>query len=250
MNPWKLKLLGDCLLSSPSGHPTRLSTRKSLALMAYLAVQPDRRARRQRLSDLLWEDADADQGRLHVRKALWLLRSESAKADSDAPAPVAGDGEWLAIPDGLVATDVDDFLLAADAAGDDPERLEAAAALYAGDFLGGFAIRNAPAFEDWVEVERQRLREAALSVLRRLLAAYGERPDASEPAMRAALRLLILDPLEEHAHRTVMRAHARQGRAAAALTHYHGLRETLTRELGVDPEPQTQALFREISAGR
>ena len=250
MNPWKLKLLGDCVLLSPSGQTTRLSTRKSLALMAYLALQPDRRARRQRVSDLLWEDADADQGRLHVRKALWLVRSESAKADADAPAPVAGDGEWLAIPDGLVVTDIDEFLAAAEAAGDDPERLEAAAELYGGDFLGGFAIRNAPAFEDWAEVERQRLREAAGSVLRRLLDVYAARADASDPAMRAALRLLILDPLEENAHRTVMRAHARQGRAAAALTHYHTFRETLTRELGVDPEPQTQALFREISAGR
>lgn len=250
MNPWKLKLLGDCALLSPSGQTTRLSTRKSLALMAYLALQPDRRARRQRLSDLLWEDADAEQGRLHVRKALWLIRSESAKIDADAPAPVVGDGEFLAIPDDPVATDVDEFLAAAESAGDDPDRLEAAAALYRGDLLGGFAIRNAPAFEDWAEVERQRLREAAVSVLRRLLDTYATRPEASEPAMRAALRLLILDPLEENAHRTVMRAHARQGRASAALTHYHGFRETLTRELGVDPEPQTQALFREISAGR
>ncbi|MFN3726414.1 MAG: BTAD domain-containing putative transcriptional regulator [Allosphingosinicella sp.] len=250
MNPWKLKLLGDCALLSPSGHTTRLSTRKSLALMAYLAMQPDRRARRQRISDLLWEDADAEQGRLHVRKALWLVRSESAKTEADGPAPVAGDGEFLAIPDGMVATDVDEFVAAAEGAGDDPELLEAAAALYAGDFLGGFAIRNASAFEDWAEFERQRLRETAVSVLRRLLDAYSSRPDSSEPAMRAALRLLILDPLEENAHRTVMRAHARQGRAAAALTHYHGFRETLARELGVDPEPQTQALFREISAGR
>ncbi len=250
MNPWKLKLLGDCTLLSPSGQTTRLSTRKSLALMAYLALQQDRRARRQRLSDLLWEDADAEQGRLHVRKALWLVRSESAKTEAEAPAPVAGDGEFLASPADLVATDVDEFLAAADFAGDDPELLEAAAALYAGDFLGGFAIRNAPAFEDWAEVERQRLREAAVSVLRRLLDAYAARPEASEPAMRAALRLLILDPLEENAHRTVMRAHARQGRAAAALTHYHSFRETLARDLAVDPEPQTQALFREISAGR
>ena len=179
MNPWKLKLLGDCALLSPSGQTTRLSTRKSLALMAYLALQPDRRARRQRVSDLLWEDADADQGRLHVRKALWLVRSESAKTDADAAAPVAGDGEWLAIPDGLVVADVDEFLAAADAAGDDPDRLKAAAALYAGDFLGGFAIRNASAFEDWAEVERQRLREVAVSVLRRLLDAYAARTDAS-----------------------------------------------------------------------
>jgi Tol biopolymer transport system component/DNA-binding SARP family transcriptional activator len=252
MIPWKLKLLGDCALAcAESGEDVRLSTRKSLALLAFLALQPGRRARRARLSALLWEETDAEQGRLHVRKALWLLRSESAKAaGANVPPPIAAEGEWLAIPQGLVATDVDALLEASAAAGEDPAKLEAAAALYTGDFLGGFAIRNAPAFEEWAEVERQRIREAAVSLLRRLVDALAAQPESNEAAMRAALRLLAVDPLQEHAHRAVMRLHVRQGRAAAALAQYHQLRETLRRELGVDPEPQTQALFQEIGTTR
>jgi Tol biopolymer transport system component/DNA-binding SARP family transcriptional activator len=250
MPAWTLKLLGDCALFSPDGRAVRLSTRKSLALLAFLALQPDRRARRQRLSALLWDEADAEQGRLHVRKALWLLRSESARAAPDAPPPVEGDGEWLQIPEGALATDVDALFAAAAAGGQDAASLESAAALYTGDFLGDFAVRNAPAFEDWAQVERQNVREAAIALHRRLLDALAAAPDSGEAAMRAALRLIAIDPLQEHAHRAVMRLHVRQGRAAAALAHYHGLRDTLRRELAVDPEAETRALFAEISASR
>jgi type II secretory pathway component HofQ len=68
--------------------------------------------------------------------------------------------------------------------------------------------------------------------------------------MRAALRLLAVDPLQEHTHRAVMRLHVRQGRAGTALAHYHQLREKLRRELDVDPETQTQRLFQEIGTIR
>jgi DNA-binding SARP family transcriptional activator len=250
MIPWKLRLLGDCNLLSPSGPSVPLSTRKSLALLAYLALQPARRARRARVASLLWEEADAEQGRLHVRKALWLIRSGSAKAEPDAPPPIAADGDWLVVPEEVVTTDVEALVGAAAHAGDRPDALEAAADIYAGDFLGGFAVPNAPAFEDWAEVERQRIRETAVALLRRLVDVLAAAPDRNEAAMRAALRLLAVDPLQEHTHRAVMRLHVRQGRAGTALAHYHQLRVKLRRELDVDPEPQTQSLFQEIGATR
>ncbi|HEX8191877.1 MAG TPA: BTAD domain-containing putative transcriptional regulator [Allosphingosinicella sp.] len=219
-------------------------------MLAYIAMQPERRARRQRLSALLWEEADAEQARLHVRKALWLLRSESAQAaPGGLPPPVEAEGEWLRIPDGALTTDVHHFVAAASAAKSDAAALEAAAALYTGDFLGDFTVRNAPAFEDWAAVERQSVHETAIAVHRRLLDAHAAAAD-SEAAMRAALRLAAIDPLQEHAHRAVMRLYMRQGRPAAALSHYNHLRDTLRRELAVEPEAETRALFAEISASR
>lgn len=135
-------------------------------------------------------------------------------------------------------------------AGDDPVALEAACQLYQGDFLADFEVRNAPAFDDWAAGERQRIREAALAAMRRLVDLLQARADSTEAALRATLRLLALDPLQEHAHRVLMRLHVRQGRPAAALNHFHQLRETLSRELRVEPEPATQELFRDIGRAR
>src|SRR5262249_57712309 len=52
-----------------------------------------------------------------------------------------------------------------------PEALDAALGLYRGDLLEGLAIKEA-AFDEWLLVERERLRELALEALARVLGSY------------------------------------------------------------------------------
>src|SRR6185436_12543470 len=85
----------------------------------------------------------------------------------------------------------------------DAASLERAAALYRGDLLAGLVIGES-SFEDWLLAERERLRESAIDMLARLVARQREHGDF-EQAIQTALRLLALDPLEEIAHRTLMR---------------------------------------------
>src|SRR5262249_34927664 len=122
--------------------------------------------------------------------------------------------------------------------------LAQAEALYRGDLLEGIAIRD-PAFEDWLLVERQRLRqlfERALTGLISQAMVAGAREQAAE----AARRLLQIDPLSEEAYRTLMQVHADEAQVAQALKLYEALRERLYRELGVAPEPATVALHDRI----
>ena len=105
--------------------------------------------------------------------------------------------------------------------------------------LDGFSLRDRD-FDDWLTGERERLREHAVQLFLRLMeraAAIGV-----EPAIRWALRILAVDPVHEPAHRALMELYAAQGRHAAALRQYEQLRETLSRELGTQPEPETDAL--------
>ncbi|MBV8088480.1 MAG: hypothetical protein JO139_02720, partial [Alphaproteobacteria bacterium] len=103
-------------------------------------------------------------------------------------------------------------------------------------------------FDEWLTGERERLREHAVQLFLRLMklaAATG-----AEPAIRWALRILAVDPVHEPAHRGLMELYAAQGRHAAALRQYEHLRETLSRELGARPEPETDALARRIRGDR
>src|SRR5262249_53708862 len=68
----------------------------------------------------------------------------------------------------------------------------------------------------------------------------------TERAIQTALRLLALDPLQESAHRALMRLYARQGRRASALRQYQVCVGVLQRELGVEPEPQTRQVYRDL----
>jgi TolB-like protein/Flp pilus assembly protein TadD len=126
------------------------------------------------------------------------------------------------------------------AASNDPEDLRAAADFFTGDLLEGIGIRD-PAFEEWLSMERQRVRSLALTALRRLLAM-----ETGQGALNVAQRLLALDPLQEESHRALMRIHAEAGEIGLALRQYELCRDTLRRELHVAPSPETEALHREI----
>jgi DNA-binding SARP family transcriptional activator len=122
--------------------------------------------------------------------------------------------------------------------------LEAAAALYRGEFLEDLHV-NEVAFQDWVVGERERLRELAVEALARLLQ-HQCRSSVVEPAIQTALRLLRLDRTQEVVHRTLIRLYARQGRRAEALRQYRACVGVLRGELGVEPEPETVRLRREL----
>ncbi len=128
--------------------------------------------------------------------------------------------------------------------------LDEACTRYTGDFLSDFALRKAPAFDEWVAIERQRLRNIAIWALRRLLDLQDARQPADASTMATALRLVTLDPYDEKAHRAIMDGHRRQRRAAAAIAHYQDFRSRLAGDLGVEPEADTTALFEDIAGRR
>src|SRR6266702_1723525 len=128
-----------------------------------------------------------------------------------------------------------------------PDALRDAVGLYRGDLLEGFRI-DEPAFEEWLTRERERLRRLAVEALERLLGAetVGGRV---ESAVEVALRLLLLNPLHEAAHRSLIGLYALQGRRDAALRQYRTCADALWRGLGVKPEPETERAYREVLTG-
>ena len=111
--------------------------------------------------------------------------------------------------------------------------LRQAASLYTGDLLEGIETR-ASGFDEWLALERERLRSLAIRVLGRLL--------DSEPDPDVAHRLLALDPLSEAAHRALMRHYAEHGQRPLAIRQFETCAATLKREVGAQPEPATLRL--------
>ncbi len=232
-----LTLLGGFQARLEPGSAVALPTRKSQALLAYLALPPGRAHPRDKLAALLWGGIREESARGSLRQALFALR----KALSDT-AVVQQDGDALALERGAVDVDAVTFerLVHEGTA----SALERAVALYQGDLLSGFAVDEAP-FEEWLLAERERLRELALEALTRLLANQ-RNAGASEAAVHTALKLLTLDPLQEPVHRALMRLYAERGRRGAALRQYQQCVSVLGRELGIEPEAETKALYQEI----
>ena len=233
-----LNLFGGFEARLASGRIVSPPTKKAQALLAYLAIRPGQRQTRDTLAALLWGERRDQRARAGLRQALMALRK--ALVDTD-PAVLRIEGQTLALDPLGVEVDVATFeRRVAEGA---PEALEVATDLYRGDLLLGFTV-NEPLFEEWLVAERERLREMALEALARLLAHQAKA--ATERAIRTAVRLLGLDPLQEPVHRMLMRLYSRQGRRGAALRQYQVCVGVLQRELGTEPEAETRKLYQEM----
>jgi len=216
-----------------------LPGQKDRALLAVLALQPGATHSREKLASLLWSDRGDGQARDSLKHAVARLRKCLAFGKVQ---PIVADRQSVRLDPAAITVDVATFeRLVKDGA---PEAIEQAMALYGGEFLDGISIRD-PVFEDWLLIERQRLRDlveqASASLLRSAMAA-----GVQDRAVIAARRLLALDPLREEACRALMQIHADRAETAQALKLYDALRDRLHRELGVKPEPGTVQLFETI----
>lgn len=239
---FQVRLLGRFTLRAAGGAEIALAARKGQALVAILALADGEPVARERLAALLWSDRAEAQARSSLRQVLTGLRRAFGGAE---PAPLRIDAAQVALDPAAVAVDALRFqsLTESERADD----LAAAAALYRGELLAGLQVRDA-AFEDWLAAERRRLQRLFEETLGRLLALQ-EAAGADQAALAAAERLAGADPLNEAAQRALMRLYAKAGERTRALAQYELCRAALARELGVEPETQTETLREQITTG-
>jgi adenylate cyclase len=238
---FQLKLLGGFSAHGPRGEPLEIVGQKDRALLAYLALSPSVAHGRDKLAALLWSDHGERQARDSLKQCLLRLRRALAQVQPDA---VAGDRQTVAFQPSDIEVDAVKFAqLAATAGG-----IDQAVDLFQGDLLDGLTVRAA-AFEDWLLVERQRLRQLAIDALSRSLAQAQAAGQRDSVAVRAR-RLLSLDPLQEGACRALMQLHADRAERAQALKLFETFRDRLQQELGVKPELETLRLYDAIRLQR
>ncbi|MBB3084070.1 AfsR/SARP family transcriptional regulator [Geodermatophilus sabuli] len=196
-------------------------------LIAHLSLcgRPARGA----IAGQLWPDVPEAHAHGSLRSALWRVQRA-------VPGLVEVSGSAVTLAAG-VRVDVGEFVDWAHAVLDPAirvDRIAAPAAALAGELLPGW-------YDDWVLLERERLRQLrmhALEVLADKLALagrYGEAVQAAYAAVRD-------EPLRESAHRAIVRVHLAEGNVAEAMRAYRVFRDTLLRELGVPPTRQMEDL--------
>jgi DNA-binding SARP family transcriptional activator len=236
------------------GQPVKLDRRKAIALLAYLAVTGESH-RRDALVNLLWPESDSSRGRAALRSALYALNR-------------ALEGDWLAVDRGEVGLDPEAGLWvdvaqfqahlaecerhghpAAQVCPACVSPLTEAVGLVRGDFLSGFSLKDSFNFDDWQLFQAEQLRRELAGALERLVEWHSRRR-AFEPAAGYARRRLALDPLDEGAHRQLMRLYTWSGRRTAALRQYEECVAVLEEQLGVPPQEETVELYQVIQAGQ
>lgn len=239
-----LQLLGGFAVAIDQQPVTKFRSAKSRALLAYLAAQPDRDHARTTLATLFWGDLPEEAAKTNLRIELSNLN----KLLADHPALVI-ERNTVRFQRECAAVDVITFqqmlttfgALPVETQRSEVGRLGAAVELYGGEFLSGFSVTDALAFDEWRVVTQEQLHEQVMGALTRLQQHYAENGCWGE-LVAVARRQLALVPWQESAHRNLMQALAAQGQRDAALEQYARCIAVLQHELGVEPAPATQEI--------
>jgi len=223
--PVRVRLLGPFEIEGAST-PRRASTRE---LIAYLALHPHG-ATRDQLLEALWPDSDPKRS----RPRLWQSTAEARRILGDAFLR-EDDGRYRLARD-RVWIDADELgrQLNADHA---PAGLDQALALWRGEPLDG-------ADYPWADSHLRQLRGTQIDLLVRAGAARLQAGD-SRGALQAAERGIAIDQLHEACWRLALEAEAALGLRDAVAARYERLAGLLDDRLGLRPEPETRAVYRQ-----
>lgn len=203
-------------------------------LIAYLALR-DRPLLRIHVAGSLWLDSSEERSCANLRSTLWRLRGPAHAVIEATPSHVGLSREVvvdvrevIALARGLLAgpEDGDDIVV-------ESSQLDT-------DLLPDW-------YDDWVLLERERLRQLRVHALERL-AERATREGRLGHAIDTALSAIIADPLRESAHRVLIKAYLAEGNDGAGMRQYHEYCRLAREELGVEPSAQLRELVAGLSA--
>ncbi|MET0269466.1 MAG: tetratricopeptide repeat protein [Sphingomonas sp.] len=234
-----IRLSGDFrIVDCATGADATPRSRKARALLAYLALSPDRCASRERLIGLLWSDRGEEQARASLRQTLAELRGTAFEEG------LAISRRDVALIEGVFDTDLARVVAAAQS-GDlarlyDP--LNKLGPVLLADLEG-----TDRAFDEWLLVERPRQQGRIVQLV--LAAAAGVSTPGTLPLRRAILTTVqALDTGDEEIARRGMALDHQAGDLAALHRRYRQLDAGLRRDYDAPPSPETQRLFRQFTA--
>ena len=246
MKALKLCLLGHPLVEWRGQQVDGFVSEKALALFAHLVLEPGSQSR-EKLAGLFWGDMPASRARANLRMAVYNLGQLFPGYLQTSRLSVAFNREaeyWLDVEQFEKALKLDSSQAPASS-----EELEQDLALYRGDLLEGVYLDGSPELDEWLLMERERLKQLALSGFQFYASQLMEAGEYSN-AIRAWQKLLRLEPWQESAYQGLMLALARSGDYTAALRQYENCRRLLEEELSVEPMPATHQLYERIRAAR
>ena len=231
--------------ASVDGHPVSFRTRKTLALLAYLAMDRGPQ-QRERIADVFWPKADAPAARDSLRTALVYLRQALGEA---AATVLITTKDTVGITHGAVEVDVDALKRACQIArtGGDirlRHQIHAAVSQYRGPFLAGLSLPDTPEFESWLESQRAYWRGLTAELLSLLATMQLEAGELSESVVSLE-HWTSIEPDDELAWRRLIELHLDEGNLAGAHAAWERYRQAL-KDVGAAPDKTMTELQQRI----
>ena len=224
-------LFGRMRVEDASGRSILPRSRKTRAVLAILALSPNRSVLRSALTTLLWSLREKEQGRASLRQAVHELQHALGPLASSI---FRADRNHLTLSNDHLWVDASEFMLAT------PSRAELLN-LFCGPLLEDLRGLD-PAFDRWLADQTARLGQIARQIGETILAGQHD----FNGILKAAGQLLRIDQTHEGAWRAMIGVHLVQGEHAAALAAYEQCRSALAQNGQLAPSHETEVLIEPI----
>ncbi len=208
--------------------------------MAFLLAQYPEGLSKERISDMLWPDSSQARSESLFHSTTYRLRRALDKS-----AIVQSGSVYRLNPQMVYRYDAAEFeqLARLGRSNDETGHLARVSAidLYRNNFLEGTDLA-------WCSEIRYALQHEMIRLLT-LEADYLATQGSPEAAETLYLRVLALDELDERAHRGIMWCRAKLGDTPGAMRQFRACSRVLEQDLGGDPLPDTQRMFKLIHQG-
>jgi DNA-binding SARP family transcriptional activator len=221
------------------GQRLEVSRRQARGLLYRLAAQ-DEPAPREELCFTFWPDVPETESKRRLSHLITQLRQSLP-----LPAVVRGRAELVDLDPDLIWSDSVTFARKCAALDAEPRSLQPVLELYRGPFLSGFTLPACPEFGNWVAGQRMHFQRLYLDALTAIISTEAGRANYNK-AILYARRYLRVNELAEDVHRQLMMLHMLSGDRPAALQQYQRCVAALDRGLGIDPLPETRAVYAAI----
>jgi DNA-binding SARP family transcriptional activator len=225
------------------GQPLAIARRQARGLLYRLAAQVEL-VPREELCFTFWPDEPEADAHRHLSHLLSQLRQSLP-----LPAVVRTKNELVDVDRQLIWSDSADFWSGCSGDREDVSVLKQALELYRGPFMYGFSLSACPEFTNWVAAQRTQYQRLYLDALTTVIDLEARQANYNR-AIFYARRYLRVNELAEDVHRQLMMLHLIAGDRPAALQQYERCVYVLNRELGIDPLPETRAVYRAIMDNR
>jgi DNA-binding SARP family transcriptional activator len=232
--------------SDPSSSPIDLCTNlKGQTILRYLITQPRHRETVDMLMAALWPEEASEVAEHKLRVAVSVLRCSLNRDFVSEPGVgyiLCKSRVYQLNPSVTIQSDVDEFLTlyqAGQKVSDSETRAsyyEQACQLYSGPFLAE------DLYAEWSYLQREELTKIYVIMCDKL-AEYNIQSQCYEAVVKWASAILKVDRCDEKAHRQLIQAYAAEGHRSEALRQYQQCQRVLSKELRVQPAPETQKLL-------
>src|SRR5256885_10498543 len=222
-----LELLGTLSLRNETRPvPVTAQQKRSLGLLAVLALAGRQGLQRERIEAYLWPERSSPKAQHSLEQTVYAVRHALG---SDF---ILSTGRELRLNPDLVQVDVWEFDEAIRA-----HQWAAATDYYKGSLLDGFHFAENRDLESWIDANRTRLRHEYRTAVEFLANIAAEAGDHSQ-SVTWWRRLVSSDPISPDATKKLMRALGAAGDRAGAVTQARLYQQLVRQELQIEPDSE------------